>query len=125
MFSLRVEFDPGPWKEGLRRLRAAVDDELEAALRGVGEVVVSAAKADHPYQDRTRDLTRTTRAYAPRGRFSQGSLRVEVVATQPYASHVMRRKGDWLEAAYNRQRGRIENDVENALRRAVDKAGLR
>ncbi len=125
MFSLRAEFDPGPVLDSLNRLGTALDDELEGALREAGEVVASAAKADHPYQDRTRDLTRTTRAYAPRGRFSRGTLRVEVVATQPYASFVARRKGDWLEDAFNRQRGRIENDIENAVRRAIDTSGLR
>lgn len=122
---LALDVDFGPLVAGLVRLEDQLDDELREAMREVGEVVASAAKADHPYQDRTGRLTRTTRAYAPRGRFGAGTLAVEVVATQEYASHVARRRGDWLEAAYRRSAPRVEHEVERALARAVDASGLR
>lgn len=125
MFALSAELDVGDWTTGLDRLREGVDDALEGALRSTAESVAAAVRAEHPYNDYTYRLTRSTRAYAPRGRFSRGDLRVEVVAAMPYATYVQRRRGDWLMDAFQQQEYRLEHDVETALGRAVDRSGLR
>jgi len=123
--AMRVELDVSALGAGLDRLREGVDDALESALRMAGENIATAVRAEHPYNDYTHRLTRSTRSYAPRGRFSRGDLRVEVVAAMPYATYVQRRRGDWLMATYMQQEHRVEHDVETALARAVDRSGLR
>ena len=124
MIGLDVHFEASPWLAALRALSGALDEELGAAVARGAEAVVFAAKADHPYTDYSGDLTRTTKAYAPRGRFSRGDLRVEVVARETYASYVMRRRGDWLMDAYRRNEARVEHEVEIGLEAAVRRAGL-
>jgi hypothetical protein len=93
--------------------------ELARASHGP-EVVASAARADHPYRDQTGRLTRSTRAYAPRGRFLGDTLAVEVIANIPYATNVADHyREDWLERALTAQDGRVEHELERALARAV------
>ncbi len=123
--ALHIELDVTALGAGLDRLREGVDDALESALRVSGENIATAVRAEHPYNDYTYELTRRTRAYAPRGRFSRGDLRVEIVAAKHYATYVQRRRGDWLMATYTQQEHRLEHDVETALSRAVDRSGLR
>lgn len=124
MIPLAVEFDADPLLRSIVDLGAAVDDELTAAVGRGAEAVAFAAKADHPYADRTGSLTRTTKAYAPRGRFSRGDLRVEVVAREEYATFVARRRGDWLMDAYQRVEARVEHEVERGIEAAVRRSGL-
>lgn len=124
MIGIRTIFDAAPLLNGLRALHASLDDELSSAFGEIGEVIVSDARGDHPYVDRTGTLTRRTRTYAPRGRFSRGDLRVEIVAATEYATHVMRRRGDWLDDSMRRQQGRVDHHVADALERAVRRSGL-
>ena len=124
MFDLVLDFDP--WRVSLGALREGLDDALDDAARDVAEAVAFAARADHPYTDRTGTLTGSIRAYAPRGRFSRDTLRAEVVARAPYASYVDgRRAFAFLEPAWDRNEGRAEEMLERALDAAVRGAGLR
>lgn len=123
MLSLTVDFDP--WRRGLTALRDGLDEALDDAVRETAKVVAFAAKADHPYTDRSRTLTNSIRAYAPRGRFSRDSLRVEVAALAPYASHLEARQAfAFLEPAWNRSEAHVGELLERALDRAVRTAGL-
>lgn len=124
MSPVTVDLDLAPWSAGLHALGEALDDELEAVVREAGQVVAYDARADHPYTDQTGTLTRSTRAYAPRGSFLRDTLRVEVLAGTDYASHVMQRRGDWLEASLVRSADRIEHHLHDALDRAVHRSGL-
>lgn len=125
MISLAAEFDAALLIAGVQRLRAALDDELEAALDGTARMLAVEAKAEHPYQNQTGTLTHRTKSYAPRGRFSRGDLRAEVVADTAYATYVMRHYSeDWLESAFRRNEGRVQLDIEAALDRAVTASGL-
>lgn len=124
MISFTADFDPAPLIAGVHKLREALDDELEGALDGAARMLASEAKAEHPYQDQTGTLTRRTKAYRPHGRFSRGDLTAEVVADTGYATYVMRRRGDWLVATYQRNEGRVQLDLEHALDRAVRASGL-
>ena len=120
MIVLGVEMDAGAVHHNLIGLRASLDEELTRAFREVGEVVASAARADHPYRDQTDTLTKRTRAYAPRGRFLGDSLAVEVIANTPYATNVADHyREDWLERALTAQDGRVEHELERALAHAV------
>lgn len=120
MLSLAFDFDTAAVHHNLIALRANLEEGLERALREIGAVVVHSAKADHPYRDQTGRLTRSTRAYAPVGRFLGDTLAVEVVANTPYATQVARHYGeDWLEAALTQNDGRVEHELERALARAI------
>jgi len=124
VFELALDLDP--WRAGLAALREGLDDALDEAARDTAEAVAFAAKADHPYTDRTGTLTDSIRAYAPRGRFSRDTLRAEVVARAPYASHLeARREFAFLEPAWDRNEPRAEESLERALDAAVRGAGLR
>jgi HK97 gp10 family phage protein len=130
MLTLRVEFDPGPWKEGLRQLRHAVDDGLEKALRATSRAVRDEAKSSHSYEDRTGTLTRSIRVLPTEGRFSRGDLAGGVVATARYASFVEEgtsraRAYQYLGTAWVLQRDEAVRRVNDALEAAVDKSGLR
>ena len=124
LISFDARFEAEPWAASLSALSGALDEELSAAIARGADVVAFDAKADHPYGDYSGNLTRTTKAYAPRGRFSRGDLRVEVVAREVYASYVKSRRGDWLMQSFVRQEARIDHEVETALDAAVRRAGL-
>lgn len=126
---IRFEFDAAPWRAGLRALPAALDDELAVAVARGAEVVAFAARADHPYTDRTGRLTSSIRAEAPHGRFTTDTLGTEVVAATPYASFVemgtsRARPYPYLGPAFASTGYRIEHHLHGALEAAVRRAGL-
>jgi hypothetical protein len=124
MITLDVDFTP--WRTGLAALRDGLDEALDDAACDGAEAVAHAARADHPYTDRSGTLTRSVRAYAPRGSFSRDTLRVEVVARAPYASHLEdRRDFAFLAPAWERSEGHVGELLERALDRAVRNDGLR
>jgi len=118
------EFDAEAWAKSARALGDALDENLKAAVREIAQDVAFAARVDHPYTDQSGTLTRRTRAYAPRGRFTHDTLRDEVIADTDYADYVRRRRGDWLEEAFLRSEGRIEHRLHDALEASVHRAGL-
>jgi hypothetical protein len=118
------ELDAAAWATSVRALGDALDTNLKVAVGEIAQDVAFAARADHPYTDQSGTLTRRTRAYAPRGRFSHDTLRDEVIADTDYADYVMRRRGDWLEEAFRRTEGRIEHRLHDALEASVRHAGL-
>lgn len=129
MISLGFEFDTRSLRESLAGLPNALDDALEGALRQSAAAVVHSAKAEHAYTDRTGRLTRSIRAYAPRGRFSRDTLRVEIVAATDYASYVERgttrsRPYAFLGPAAERNTDRIEHHAHDALEAALRATGL-
>lgn len=118
--SIRFELDVAPIEDVSRRLLDALDDELETAVRRSTSAVAFAARADHPYTDRTRNLTRSTRDYAPRGRASEGTLRGEAGAYEDYASFVERKpRFAFLEPALERSRDHFDRYRDDALEAAV------
>ena len=122
---MRVAFrlDVAPIADTARRLLDALDDELETAVRRSTSAVAFAARADHPYTDRTHSLTRSTRDYAPRGRASEGTLRGEVGAYAGYASFVERRpRFAFLDPAFERSRDHFDQHRDDALEAAVRRA---
>lgn len=123
---ITFELDLSPWARSFRELGEALDDELEKAAREGALVVAFAAKADHAYTDRSGRLTRSIRAYAPRGSFLRDTLRAEVLARAPYASYVEgRRAFAFLGPALERSEDRIEHHLHDALEAAVRRAGMR
>jgi len=120
-----VDLDLEPWLEPLRELRVALDDELEGAAREGAQLIAFAARADHPYTDRTGTLTRSIRAYAPRGSFLRDTLRADVIARTPYAGYVERRVAfAYLGPAAERSEGRLGHHLHDALEAAVRRSGL-
>lgn len=124
LLNLALELDLAPWSEGLHALGEALDDQLEATVREVTEVIATEARNDHPYTDQTGELTRRTRAYAPRGSFMRDTLRGEVIANADYATFVAQRRGDWLERSLERSEGRIDHHLHDAVESAVRASGL-
>lgn len=130
MISIGIEFDPGAWRDGLRRLRAGVDDGLERAIRATSRAVRDEAKRSHTYQDRTGRLTRSIVVRPTGGTFSRGTLEGGVVATMPYASYVedgtsRSRAFQYLGTAWILRRDDAERRVQDALEAAVAGSGLR
>lgn len=119
------EFDASAWVQSFHALGDALDEQLEACVRESAKDIAFAARADHPYTDRTKHLTHSTRAYAPQGRFTRGTLRAEVIATAEYASYLENRpEFAFLEPALTRSEGQIEHRLHDALEAAVRRAGL-
>lgn len=122
---IRFELEVTGLEVTARRLVDALDDELEVAVRRSTSAVAIAAKADHPYTDRTYELTRSIRDYAPRGRASDGTLRGEVGGYAEHASYVERkRRFAFLAPAYERSQQHFEQYRDDALEAAVRRAGL-
>jgi len=130
MISLRVEFDHGPWRDGLRALRSGVDDGLERAIRATSRAVRDEARRSHAYADRTGRLTRSIAVRPTGGTFSRGTLEGGVVAAMPYASYVedgtsRSRAFQYLGTAWVLQRDDAERRVQDALEAALAGSGLR
>lgn len=126
---LDFEINLGPLRESLRALPDALDDTLESAVRVSAQLVAERSRAEHPYTDRTGALTRRTRAHAPRGRFTRGDLRGEIVADTLYASYVERgtsrsRPYPYLGPALEFCRPEIEHRIDNAVEIALRRAGF-
>ncbi|MFO0610794.1 MAG: HK97 gp10 family phage protein [Polyangiales bacterium] len=120
-----IDLDLRAWLPPLRGLGAALDDELERAAREGAKVVAFAAKADHPYTDRSETLTRSIRAYAPRGSFLRDTLDVDIIARAAYAKYLERRRAwAFLGPALERSQGRLEHLLYDALEAAVRRSGL-
>lgn len=129
MISLQFEFDTREVRDAFASLASGLDEALEGAVRAGAAVVVQQAKSQHSYRDRTGRLTRSIRAYAPRGRFTRGTLAVEIIADTPYASYVERgtsrsRAYPYLTPAWERSDAYFAMYARDALEEAVRAAGL-
>ena len=126
MSALEISLDLSAWSTSARELRTQLNTTLHEAVRRGAQMVAETARADHPYVDRTGNLTRSIRSYAPRGTFLNESLRAEVIATERYASYLERRQlYAFLAPALGRSEGRIEHDLHDALEAAVERAGMK
>lgn len=86
---MRIRFEFTGVNETVRRvhdLPARYRDYIESDLRWFGETVSKAAKEDHPYQDRTGQLTASIGFEIHE--FQSGRAQVIVFATMPYAEAV-------------------------------------
>lgn len=112
--------------ELLSTLEVVVGDELAAALTRGAEAVAFTAKADHPYTDRTGNLTASIEALPAVGSLRDGTLAASVVAGMGYASFVEQGTAHsapypYLEPALDANEGRIEEEAERGLAQAVDR----
>jgi len=101
----------------LDALEGSVLDAIEDAVNRAGDVVAHDARADHPYQDRTGDLTASIEAL-PAVRTADGA-RGGVLAGEDYASFVEARGFAFLAPAAERSGGRVELELDRALEDAV------
>lgn len=101
-------------------LDEAVGDAIEDAVNRAAGVIAHAAAAEHPYTDRTGDLTGSIEAL-PAVRTAEGA-RGGVLAGMNYASHVEARGYAFLEPAAQRSEGRLDHDLHDALETAVRRA---
>lgn len=98
----------------LEDLEAALLDGVEAGVRRAAETIAFAAKADHPYTDRTTTLTNSIEAVEPTR--SGSEVRGAVVAEAPYASYLeARAEYAFLATAAAREEARIEHDMDAAV----------
>lgn len=114
---IRFEFDLASVEAEVRDLTAQLDRAAAEGMTAVGEAVASAARDQHPYQNRTGDLEASTRAEAPFGELSRGTLSVDVVADTDYAQYVDGRPGfEFLQPAFDR----TSAEQDAAMQRALD-----
>ena len=98
----------------LQDLEAALLDGVEAGVRRAAETIAFAAKADHPYTDRTTTLTNSIEAVEPTRAGSE--VRGAVVAEAPYASYLeARAEYAFLAPVAAREEARIEHDMDAAV----------
>jgi len=126
---ISIELDIRAVRASFRALGRSIDDELERAVRAISRDVRDEAKQRHTYTDRTGTLTRSIRAEQPTGRFTQDSLEGSVVAWTPYASYVedgttRARAYQYLGTAWAMRRDDAQATIDDALERALWKAGL-
>lgn len=105
-------------------LSAALDDELPTAMDNTAEAVAATARAEHPYTDRTGDLTASIQALPAQGSAMGGTLHGLVMAGTEYASFV--EKGTsrsapypYLEPAAAAMDPRLGQEGQLALQRVV------
>lgn len=110
--------------EAVEALADSLNDAVFRAMAEVGEEVAREARDQHPYQNRTGDLERSTQGQQPVGRFMDGSLYVEVTADMPYGQFVAA-KMPFLEPALERAGHAVEALVEDALTVASPRLGAR
>ncbi len=126
---ISFELDLRAVRASFRTLGRALDDELERAVRTTSRAIRDEAKSSHSYTDRTGRLTRSIVAAPTSGRFTQDNLEGAVVATMPYASFVEEgttraRAFEYLGTAWTLQRDEAQANIEDALERALWRAGL-
>ncbi len=116
MVDLAFRFDGAD--AALDALDAAVVDAIEAAVARGAEVVAFAARAEHPYTDRTGNLTESIEAL-PAVRTADGAVG-GVVAGASYAEFVERRpEYAFLGPAARRSEDRLAHELDDALEEAV------
>jgi hypothetical protein len=103
--------------DALDALDEALGDAIEDSVGRASEVIAHAARADHPYTDRSGDLTGSIEAL-PVVRTEDGA-RGGVLAGMTYASHVEAKGYAFLDPAAQRSEGRIDQALDDALEAAV------
>lgn len=111
------KIDVSPFFDALEH---AARDALVDAVDRAAEVVAFDARAEHPYTDRTGQLTESIEALPAHATVmgAEGG----VIASMPYASYVEARGFEFLSPAFQRSHDRIEHEMYDALERAVDRA---
>lgn len=112
---MRVRLSGG--EAALDALDAAVGDAIVDAVARGAEVIAHAARADHPYQDRTGDLSASIEAL-PAVPTADGAVG-GVLAGEDYASFVEAKGFAFLEPAARRSEARLEFELDRALLDAV------
>lgn len=96
-------------------LEAAVESAVLASVAGAAETIAFAAKASHPYTDRTRELTESIEAL-PAVAGPEGVVG-GVIAGSEHASYLEQRpEYAFLQPAADRSVERIEHDMDATLR---------
>lgn len=102
-----------------RSLSEQLSSVLEAAVTRGAEIVAFAARAEHPYTDRTGRLTASIEALPA---VATGDLaRGGVLAGMDYASFVEASHA-YLAPAAQRVEGRVEHELDNILAAAIQRA---
>lgn len=120
--SLAFEFDETAIQRAVLRLGTELDDELEVAARDIADRVAWAARADHPYQNRTGNLQGSTVGDAPLGRFLDDTLTANVIASMEYGSYVEDLGYEFLLPAFERTEHQLDEIIESRLRYAAQRA---
>lgn len=110
----------------LAEVGAAVDEGARAAVERQGERVAGAARADHPYQDRTGDLTTSLEGLPAMGSALDGTLQGGAAAGTEYASYVEEgtersRPYPYLAPAAELTEPAFEQDADAQLQTAIDR----
>ncbi len=108
----------------LAKLSTAFDAAMGDWAERAGGIVAATAQRNHPYTDRTHNLTDSTEGGAPRGRFMADTLETSAVAGMDYAEYVDENPSfRFLEPAYRSAEPELEEDAERALEHAARAAG--
>ena len=112
--------------EAFDALTRALEPGVREGLERIAEAVAVAAATEHPYTDRTGNLTASIEATPATGTLADGTLTATVVAGEEYASYVDERpEYAFLKPARRRieQAGEAARALDAALDRAAHDAG--
>ena len=112
-----VVLDAGALIEGCDELLLAIERATFEGLDEAARITAAAARARHPYQNRTGDLEASTQAVEAEGDVWSDHAQSAVAATMPYAGFVNERR-PFLEPAWDAVSGTATHAFEVALARA-------
>lgn len=104
--------------EAINELETGVLTAYRDSLSAGAEIIAGIARRDHPYTDRTGDLTASIESIAP----PAAGFSAAVVAGEDYASFLEERGFAFLEPAARTADPYMENDLDNRLRTAIGHA---
>lgn len=120
-----LRLDVSELSRAVRRVERGAMEALDDAVERASELVAFTARADHPYTDRTGDLTKYTEALPTRRLRDQGAVEGGVIAGTPYASFVNRNpRFAFLEPALAQNEARIDQELDQILDAAMRDLGL-
>lgn len=96
-----------------------IGEALEEVVEDHAARVAAEARADHPYTDRTGNLTASIEALPAQGSVRGGDLRATVVAGEEYASYVDSGRFRYLLPAAERVEGELADAADRALAAAT------
>ncbi len=124
MIPFRVTLDLDSALEASDRLRHALNDQMEEAMRLISEDVADEARRGHTFQNRTGDLEASIQAIEPGGTFMLGTLAGFVHAFEDYAEYVEEKPGfEFLEPAWERVEPHVDQILQLAIEQAAGLAG--
>jgi hypothetical protein len=120
-----ITFELEGFDELLDGFADAADAAAEAAVERAAELTAEEARQNHPYTDRTGDLTDSLGTYPAQGKFRDGNLSAAAIAGTHYAKYVNAHPDyEFLGPAWERVESRAGAEAERVLEAAFKGRGF-